>query len=475
MIVSTRPLIDCCPVLPAAMEGRQLCQWDKDSCADAGFLKIDLLGLGMLSAVERCVESIARTRGERIDLSRIPFDDAETYAAIQEADTMGVFQIESRAQMQSLRRTRPADPGRPHDPGRDRAPGADPRRRGQPVHRAPQRAARGPGLRGALRPPVAGARAARHARHDHLPGPGDRGRDGVRRLLAGRGRGAAAGDEPQALGGGDRGLPPALRRGRGAHPRRRRGDRRARVLDDRRLLGLRLPQGPRRRLRPARLPVDLAARALRPGVPVRAAQRAADGLLRARTRWPTRPSGAGSRCCAADVNASEVECTVGRRRRRVRIGLGYVQRRARRRGRGARRRARARAGAFRSLADLASRAGAGRPSLEKLAWAGACDALAGVDAGADGANRARRAALWQLGVAAPGRARCARARSSRCRSTPRRRRELRALGAVGGDGRRLRHHRAHARRRTRWRCCASGCRRARSPAATSRRCATRRR
>ena len=107
MIVSTRPLIDCCPVLPAAMEGRQLCQWDKDSCADAGFLKIDLLGLGMLSAVERCVESIARTRSERIDLSRIPFDDPETYTAIQEADTMGVFQIESRAQMQSLRRTRP--------------------------------------------------------------------------------------------------------------------------------------------------------------------------------------------------------------------------------------------------------------------------------------------------------------------------------------------------------------------------------
>src|SRR3954471_17762573 len=107
MIVSTRPLIDCCPVLPAAMEGRQLCQWDKDSCADAGFLKIDLLGLGMLSAVERCVDYIERTRNERIDLSRIPFDDQGTYAAIQEADTMGVFQIESRAQMQSLYRTRP--------------------------------------------------------------------------------------------------------------------------------------------------------------------------------------------------------------------------------------------------------------------------------------------------------------------------------------------------------------------------------
>ncbi len=75
MIVSTRPLIDCCPVLPAAMEGRQLCQWDKDSCADAGFLKIDLLGLGMLSAVERCVEEIGRVRGARVDLSRIPYDD----------------------------------------------------------------------------------------------------------------------------------------------------------------------------------------------------------------------------------------------------------------------------------------------------------------------------------------------------------------------------------------------------------------
>ena len=107
MIVSTRPLIDCCPVLPAAMEGRQLCQWDKDSCGDAGFLKIDLLGLGMLSAVERCVEEIGRVRGERVDLSRIPYDDKPTYDAIQLADTMGVFQIESRAQMASLRRTQP--------------------------------------------------------------------------------------------------------------------------------------------------------------------------------------------------------------------------------------------------------------------------------------------------------------------------------------------------------------------------------
>ena len=107
MVISSRPLVELVPVEPAAMEGRQICQWDKDSCADAGFLKIDLLGLGMLSAVEECVEAIARRRGEPIDLSRISLDDAAVYREIHEADTVGVFQIESRAQMQSLLRTRP--------------------------------------------------------------------------------------------------------------------------------------------------------------------------------------------------------------------------------------------------------------------------------------------------------------------------------------------------------------------------------
>jgi error-prone DNA polymerase len=109
MIVSTRPLIELVPVQPAAMVGRQLCQWDKDSCSDAGFLKIDLLGLGMLSAVEDCVDQIARAHDEVIDLSRIPFDDPAIYDDIQRADTIGTFQIESRAQMQSLLRTKPAN------------------------------------------------------------------------------------------------------------------------------------------------------------------------------------------------------------------------------------------------------------------------------------------------------------------------------------------------------------------------------
>ncbi len=107
MVISTRPLVELVPVQPSAMAGRQMCQWDKDSCADAGFLKIDLLGLGMLSAVEECIDLIARTRGERIDLSRVPLDDSEVFAEIQSADTVGCFQIESRAQMQIILRTRP--------------------------------------------------------------------------------------------------------------------------------------------------------------------------------------------------------------------------------------------------------------------------------------------------------------------------------------------------------------------------------
>ncbi|MEA2441202.1 MAG: error-prone polymerase, partial [Thermoleophilaceae bacterium] len=108
MVISTQPLNQICPIQPAAMDGRQMVQWEKESCADAGFLKIDLLGLGMLSAVERCVDEVARVRGETIDLARIDWDDEEVYREIQAAETMGVFQIESRAQMQMLKRTLPA-------------------------------------------------------------------------------------------------------------------------------------------------------------------------------------------------------------------------------------------------------------------------------------------------------------------------------------------------------------------------------
>ena len=107
MVISTGPLVEICPVVPAAMEGRQIVQWDKDSCQDAGFLKVDLLGLGMLSAVERCIDEIGRVRGRTIDLSRIDLQDEPTFEAIRKAETTGVFQIESRAQMQMLPRMRP--------------------------------------------------------------------------------------------------------------------------------------------------------------------------------------------------------------------------------------------------------------------------------------------------------------------------------------------------------------------------------
>src|SRR5262249_56723186 len=111
-VISDRPLSTMVPLQPAAMEGRTICQWDKDSCGDAGFLKIDLLGLGMLSAVEECVVSLAE-EGAAVDLSRIPLDDPGVYAEIQAADTDGVFQIRSGARMQNLPRAHPSHPDDP--------------------------------------------------------------------------------------------------------------------------------------------------------------------------------------------------------------------------------------------------------------------------------------------------------------------------------------------------------------------------
>jgi len=107
MIISSRPLVECVPLEKARMPGRVVCQWDKDSCEDARFIKVDFLALGMLSLVEECVEHIAASRGEVVDLSRISFQDEKVYDQICEGDTVGVFQIESRAQIQMLPRTRP--------------------------------------------------------------------------------------------------------------------------------------------------------------------------------------------------------------------------------------------------------------------------------------------------------------------------------------------------------------------------------
>jgi error-prone DNA polymerase len=111
MIISSRPLVEIVPLEPAAWEGRVLCQWDKDSCEDAGFIKIDFLALGMLSLVEDSIDLIAERHGEAPDLSRIDFEDEVIYDQICSGDTVGIFQIESRAQIQMLRRTRPRNLG----------------------------------------------------------------------------------------------------------------------------------------------------------------------------------------------------------------------------------------------------------------------------------------------------------------------------------------------------------------------------
>jgi error-prone DNA polymerase len=109
MIISSRPLVEIVPLERAAMEDRVVCQWDKDSCDDARFIKIDFLALGMLSLVEECVELVAARSesGRPPDLSRIDFEDSAVYDRICQGDTVGLFQIESRAQIQMIRRSRP--------------------------------------------------------------------------------------------------------------------------------------------------------------------------------------------------------------------------------------------------------------------------------------------------------------------------------------------------------------------------------
>jgi error-prone DNA polymerase len=109
IIISSRPLVELVPLEPAAMEGRQLCGWDKDSVDDARFIKIDFLALGMLSLVDECLALISEQHGRAPDLGRIPHDDERVFDMICAGDTIGVFQVESRAQTQILPRTLPRD------------------------------------------------------------------------------------------------------------------------------------------------------------------------------------------------------------------------------------------------------------------------------------------------------------------------------------------------------------------------------
>jgi error-prone DNA polymerase len=107
MILSSTPLIDIVPVQRGAIDGRYVCQWDKDSIDDAGFVKIDFLALGALSQMQEAVELIKERTGEHIDMSRINFEDNNIYDMLCKGDTIGIFQVESAAQMQNITRLRP--------------------------------------------------------------------------------------------------------------------------------------------------------------------------------------------------------------------------------------------------------------------------------------------------------------------------------------------------------------------------------
>ncbi len=397
MIVSTRPLIDCCPVLPAAMEGRQLCQWDKDSCSDAGFLKIDLLGLGMLSAVERCVDEIGRVRGQHVDLSRIPYDDEETYDAIQVADTMGVFQIESRAQMASLLRTRPRS------------------LEDLTIQVAIVRP--GPILGGAVNPYIQRLQTLRDNPDFVVPYEHDSLREVLKDTLGTIIFQDQVIEVAMAFAGFSPGEAEGLRRAMS----RKRSAEAIEAYHQRFIDGAAATHG---------VGEEVAERVYGmimgfSGFGFPKAHGAAFGLLAYQSTWLRVHHGPEFLCALMneqpmgfyapdtlaheaqrrgielrppDVNASAALCMVEaiEPQPAVRLGLGYIL--------GVREEevqalvaAREEGGPFVSLADLASRAGAGRPSLDRLAWAGACDSLTG-----GSSEHARRTALWQLGVAVPG-------------------------------------------------------------------------
>ena len=392
MVISTQPLDELCPIQPAAMEGRQMVQWDKDSCADAGFLKIDLLGLGMLSCVERCVEEIARTRGERIDLSRIDFADREVYAQIQEAETMGVFQIESRAQMQMLKRTRPESLD------------------DLTVQVALVRP--GPILGGAVHPYIERKKALREDPDYQVPYEHPSLEPVLRDTLGAIVFQDQVIEVAMAFAGFSAGQAEGLRRAMS----RKRSEEAMRSYERNFVEGAVTKHG---------VPPELGQRVYDQivgfsGFGFPKSHSAAFGLLAYQSTWlrvrygpeflcalmNEQPMGfyppdslvheaqrRGMEVVGPCVLRSGAECAV--QGGAVRIGVGYVNgvKEAEVKALVAERGRRE----FRSISDLAARSGAGAETLEKLAWAGACDELA---TGSPPVRR--RQALWQLGVAAPG-------------------------------------------------------------------------
>ncbi len=107
MVICDRPIADVCPVEWARMPGRSVLQWDKDDCAAIGLVKFDLLGLGMLSALHYAIDLVAEHKGIEVDLARLDLSEPAVYEMLARADSVGVFQVESRAQMATLPRLKP--------------------------------------------------------------------------------------------------------------------------------------------------------------------------------------------------------------------------------------------------------------------------------------------------------------------------------------------------------------------------------
>ena len=108
MVICQGQLDSVVPLEPATMPGRVVVEWDKEDCADMGIIKVDLLGLGMMAVIEESLKLIPEAYGKEVDLAHLPQDDPAVFEALQKADTVGMFQVESRAQMASLPRMRPA-------------------------------------------------------------------------------------------------------------------------------------------------------------------------------------------------------------------------------------------------------------------------------------------------------------------------------------------------------------------------------
>jgi error-prone DNA polymerase len=109
MVICDRPIADVCPVEWARMENRSVLQWDKDDCAAIGLVKFDLLGLGMLSALHYAIDLVAEHKGIDVDLAKLDLSEPAVYEMLARADSVGVFQVESRAQMATLPRLRPRE------------------------------------------------------------------------------------------------------------------------------------------------------------------------------------------------------------------------------------------------------------------------------------------------------------------------------------------------------------------------------